>query len=344
MRSRLIFSALLSAFLLASCGQEKASNPTELTVVTHDSFALADSVIADFEAQTGISVQIVKSGDAGAMVSQLVLTKADPLGDVVFGIDNTFASRAIENEVLLSYKSPNSENGAAKFNEVGDSLTAVDYGDVCFNADLAWFAQADLELPKTFADLAKPEYRDLTVISNPATSSPGLAFLAATVSEFGVDGYAKYWTDLVANGVEVVAGWEEAYFTSFSGSAGAGPRPIVLSYSSSPAAEIREDGNSGTVALLETCTRQTEFVGILNGTDNQVGAQQFIDYLLTAEVQETLPSTMYVYPVTDGVQLPVEWAKFAPVATKAQLRNLPSAEFESNRENWLQTIAPIIGQ
>jgi thiamine transport system substrate-binding protein len=250
----------------------------------------------------------------------------------------------VKNKVLVEYVSPNAEFGSADFSDQGKWLTAIDYGDVCFNADLAWFAKQNLALPISFADLAKPEYRDLTVVSNPASSSPGLAFLAATVSAFGDEGYADYWKSLVDNGVLVVAGWEDAYFTEFSGSSGAGSRPIVLSYSSSPAAEIREDGKSGTTTLLDTCTRQTEYAGVISGTDNEVGAQKFIDFLLSPEVQATLPTAMYVYPVSGNVTLPEAWKQFAPVASTAKVHNLPSERFEADRETWQKTIAALIGQ
>ena len=329
---------------LTACAAPQAQNPNELTLVTHDSFALDEALINKFETDTGIEVSIVKAGDAGSMVSQLVLTKDDPLGDVVFGIDNTFASRAVSNEVLKRYVSPNAALGSTDFSDQGEWLTAIDYGDVCFNADLNWFTSRNIALPISFADLAKPEYRDLTVVSNPASSSPGLAFLAATVSVFGDEGYADYWKSLVDNGLLVVAGWEDAYFTEFSGSSGAGSRPIVLSYSSSPAAEIREDGKSGTVSLIDTCTRQTEYAGVLAGTDNEAGAQKFIDFLLSPEVQVTLPTSMYVYPVSGNVTWPEEWKQFAPVASTEKVHNLPSERFDTDRETWQKTIAAIIGQ
>ncbi len=187
--------------------------------MTHDSFAVSHDVLAAFEEESGLTVEQVAPGDGGALVNQLILTKDSPLGDVVFGIDNTFASRAIDEGVLEPYTPADVSESAASY-AVGDGgeLTAVDLGDVCVNVDHTWFADAGIPEPVTLEDLAKPEYRDLLVVTNPATSSPGLAFLLATVGAFGEDGWEDYWADLRANGVKVVDGWSDAYYVDFSGS------------------------------------------------------------------------------------------------------------------------------
>jgi thiamine transport system substrate-binding protein len=308
---------------------------TELTVVTHDSFALSQDLLDDFEAETGHTLTFVAPGDGGALVNQLVLTQDSPLGDVVYGIDNTFAARAVDAGVLDPYTSDALPEEAKRY-AVGDALTPVDMGDVCVNVDHQWFTDAGLEEPTTLEDLTDPTYADLLVVTNPATSSPGLAFLAATVGAFGEDGYAGYWADLAANGVKVVEGWSDAYYVDFSGSEGAGPRPLVLSYASSPAAEVPEGGGEPrTGALLETCFRQVEYAGVLAGARDVEGARAFVDFLLSAEVQADIPRQMYMYPVDPEAALPDAWEQHAPLADEPH--DVPAEEIAANREEWIAT-------
>ena len=308
-------TALLAtaSLLLAGCQAATDATPTKVTLIAHDSFAISDESIASFENSSGFELEIIRAGDAGSLTNRLVLTKESPVADVVFGIDNTFRGIADENKIIA-----------------GD-LLEVDFADVCFNYDLLWFEQRGLTPPKTWRDLTSPEFRDLTVVTNPLSSSPGLAFLATTVSAFGEDGYLEFWEALRDNGVKVAAGWEDAYFTDFSGSSGNGAFPIVLSYSSSPAAEIRDNGKSQTAALLDDCFRQTEYVGVLSGAANPVGAKALIQFLLSAPFQSTMPGLMYVYPVNQDAAVPAEWSKFGPAAKSTIGQELDIA---ANREAW----------
>jgi thiamine transport system substrate-binding protein len=286
--------AVSGALLLSGCAD--TSREQTVTLVAHDSFAISDESIADFEDQSGYRLEVLRAGDAGSLTNRLVLTKESPLGDVVFGIDNTFRGVADENQII------------------DGPLSEVNYSDVCFNYDRVWFEQNKIDPPTSWKDLTNPTYRGLTVVSNPLTSSPGLAFLATTVASFGEDDFESYWQDLKANEVKVAAGWEEAYFTEFSGSAGMGSYPIVLSYSSSPAAEIRENGESQTVALLDECFRQIEYIGVLDGAPNKEGAKELVEFLLSESFQSTMAGLMYVYPVNPDAEIPSEWSKFGPMA------------------------------
>ena len=301
-----------SSLLLAGCapGEQTAS---KVTLVAHDSFAISDESIAEFEAASGFVLEIIRAGDAGSLTNRLVLTKDSPIADVVFGIDNTFRGVADENGVIE-----------------GD-LVEVAFGDVCFNYDRIWFEERKITPPSSWRDLTRPEFNSLTVVSNPLSSSPGLAFLASTVAAFGEPEFEQYWRELRDNGVRVAAGWEEAYFTEFSGSSGNGDYPIVLSYCSSPAAEVREDGKSQTVALLEEGFRQTEFIGVLAGVKNPEGAAALIEFLLSESFQNTMPGLMYVYPVNPDATIPAEWAEFGPAATSTIGEDLNIA---THREKW----------
>jgi thiamine transport system substrate-binding protein len=304
-------------------------------LVTHDSFAVSEEVLAAFEQSSGLEVETIPAGDAGALVNQLVLTKDNPIGDVVFGVDNTFASRALAEEITVPHTS--AAGGDEQEEYAADSsgrLTAVDYSDVCVNADKAYFADKGLALPATLEDLAKPEYKDLLVVENPATASPGLAFLLATVGAFGEDGWKDYWARLKANGVKVVDGWTDAYYVDFSGPSSEGDRPLVVSYASSPPSEIAEgETEPATVALLDTCFRQVEYAGVLAGTPRPEAAGQLVDFLLSPEFQEDLPGQMWVYPVKADAALPPEWAQFAPLATKPFA--VAPADITAGRDGWI---------
>ena len=309
---KLIALLVASSFVLAGCSPANEA-ATKVTLVAHDSFAISDSSFAQFQESSGYELEIIRAGDAGSLTNRLVLTKDFPIADVVFGIDNTFRGIADENGIIE-----------------GD-LVAVDYADVCFNYDRIWFEERGITAPSSWRDLTKPAYNSLTVLTNPLSSSPGLAFLATTVAAFGEPGFEQYWKELRDNGVMVASGWEEAYFTYFSGSSGNGEYPIVLSYSSSPAAEIREDGKSQTVALLDECFRQTEFVGTLAGAKNPEGAKALVEFLLSEPFQNTMPGLMYVYPVNESAVIPAEWSEFGPAARTTIGDDLA---ISTQREKW----------
>ncbi|QZN85538.1 thiamine ABC transporter substrate binding subunit [Cellulomonas sp. C5510] len=314
-----------------------------VTLVTHDSFHVSDGLLEQFEADTGLTVTQVAPGDGGALVNQLILTKDAPLGDVVYGIDNTFASRAIDEGVLEPYTSqvPAAADAEPYAPDDSGSLTAVDLGDVCLNVDHAWFADRGVPEPATLEDLTDPAYRDLTVVTNAATSSPGLAFLLATVGAFGEDGWQQYWRDLTANGLKVAEGWSDAYYTDFSGGGGGGSRPIALSYASSPPETIPESGGEPTTgALLGTCFRQVEYAGVLAGAQNPEGARRLVDWLLSDAVQGDIPGSMYMYPVSSAVDLPEDWAQWAPLADEPY--TVPLDEIAANRETWVREWTDLV--
>ena len=344
-------SGVLGALLLTSCSligtgdDDSAADPSTGTsggtvtggpvvLVTHDSFSLPKKLVKQFEADTGYELELRSNGDAGSMTSQLVLNVDNPLGDVAFGVDNTFAGRALEAGVFAPYRGE-WPAGVEDFALPGDDegvLTPVDNGDVCVNVDTAWFDEQGLEPPQTLEDLTDPAYEDLFVTSGATTSSPGFAFLLATIAAYGED-WPAYWEDLLDNGAKVVPGWEDAYFVDFT-AGGGGARPIVLSYDSSPAFTTTDDGSeTTTAALLETCFEQVEYVGVLAGAETPTGAQAVVDWMLTPEVQAALPDSMYVFPVVDGVEMPEAWAEFAPRPEEPLA--VDAAEIDENRDAWL---------
>ncbi len=338
---RLAFYFLLFTLLLASCAPKSTpTGPQTITILTHDSFAIGEDVIKAFETENNAKVTFLQSGDAGAVLNQAILTKDAPLADVLFGVDNTFLSRALDADIFEPYQSPVLSDIADEFKlDPSNRALPVDYGDVCINYDKSYFAEKNLPVPQSFEGLAKPEYKDLLVVENPATSSPGLAFLLATRAHFG-DGYLDYWKSLKENGTVVVDGWETAYYTNFSASSGKGPQPMVVSYASSPAAEVffasepLTESPTASIVTSDMCFRQIEFVGILKNTLNQALAQKFVDFMLSQQFQEDMSLNMFVYPVNKNAQLPEVFTNFAQVAESPAA--LSYSEIATNRDTWIE--------
>jgi thiamine transport system substrate-binding protein len=328
---------ILGGLVFSACAPE---GPITLTVMTHDSFAVSEHVIQSFESSQGIQVNFLSSGDTGAALNKAILTKDAPLADIFYGVDNTFLSRAIEADIFEAYRSPLLSQIPEEFQlDPTSRLTPVDYGDVCINYDKDYFASEDLLVPTSLEDLLEPEYKGLFVTPNPATSSPGLAFLLATVAHFGDPGYLDYWADLRDNGLVVVGDWETAYYSNFSASSGKGPQPLVVSYGSSPPAEVifaeteLKQAPTASIVAPDTCFRQVEFVGILKGTHNRALAEKFIDFMLGSSFQEDLPLQMFVFPVNPDAALPDAFVRYAQVPEQPAF--LPPPEIVQNREKWI---------
>lgn len=314
--------------------------PGALTLMTHDSFEASESVIKEFETLANVNLKILKAGDAGAALNKAILAKENPLADVFFGVDNTFLSRALKAEIFDAYKPTQSFDLPKEFTLDPDfKLTPVDYGDVCLNYDRAYFDKQNLAPPKTLDDLTKPAYKGLTVVQNPATSSPGLAFLLATVGQFGKDKYIDFWKAMRANDVLITEGWSDAYYAKSTWGGKGGNRPIVVSYATSPAAEVFFSSGKltepPTASVLSdgACFRQIEFVGVLKGAKNPDAARKFVDFMLSKKFQEDIPTQMFVYPVIPNTKLP-DWFKFAEQPKKPAF--VSAADIDANREAWIK--------
>ena len=319
-----------------------------LRVLTHNSFNISNDVLEAFTQETGVEVQLLEGGDAGETVNRAILTKGNPLADVLYGVDNSLIARAANAGIFEPYRSPQLERVPETYRFSEDNLvTPIDVGFVNFNYDKAWFEERGLEPPTSLEDLTKPAYEGLTVVQNPATSSPGLAFMLATIDKFG-DEWLTYWAALRDNGLEVTDGWESAYYTSFTPYGG--DRPIVLSYATSPAAEIvfaettPETAPTGNLFCNVCVFRQIEAVGILKGTKERAAAEKFIDYMLSVEFQNDIPLNMYVYPVVDDATPPEVFEQYAAVPSEAQIASVPAETVEANLSGWLDAWTKVVEQ
>jgi thiamine transport system substrate-binding protein len=336
--------ACVLALVAAGCGGNGEA-PKDVVLVTHDSFAVSKPVRQAFERESGLTLKILQGGDANEVLNRALLTAGDPQGDVVFGIDDSVLSRAVGGDLLEEYRSPELSSLEPDFRASDPHVTPIDHGEVCLNVDRGWFASHDVPAPTKLDDLILDRYRDLLVVEDPATSSPGLAFLLATVATYGDPGWETYWRALRANGVRVVDGWEEAYTQQFSGASGSpGKRPIVVSYASSPAAEVifasKPPATAPTAAVEAGCYRQVEYAGILRGAHNEDGAKKLIDFMLSERFQADVPGSMFVYPVRAGVPLPEEFVKHA-IVPRDPLQ-LPPAEVDANRDRWVARWTEIV--
>ena len=337
---RLLVLALGAALIAAACSSDVNLDegiPETLTILTHDSFALSDGTLAGFTQATGIAVEVLTGGDAGTMLNQAILTADNPIADVIFGIDNTFISRAIDNDILSPYAAADIGEVSEQLRLDSDLATPITYGDVCLNYDIAAMQAAGTPPPMRLDQLTDATYRDMLVVQDPATSSPGLAFLMATIAahpEGSAYDWKAYWSDLFDNGVSVASDWSEAYYTQFS--IAGGDRPMVVSYASSPPAEVffGELEEAPTAVVVDGCFRQIEYAGILNGTAYPTAAGSLIDFLLSKAVQEDIPLNMFVYPANQQAQLPDVFTRYTTFPDDPVI--MDPVMIENNRERWIK--------
>jgi thiamine transport system substrate-binding protein len=346
----------LGLVALSACGSSEGGEDSSsggsrtVTLVSHDSWAASKSVIAAFEKQSGYKVKVLTSGDAGQTVNKAILTKDNPQGDVLFGVDNTLLSRALDNGLFQPYEPKGSDAILPEYraDQAKHRVTPVDTGDICVNYDKKYFADRKLAPPASFDDLVEPAYRNLLVTENAATSSPGLGFLLGTAAKYGDDGWPGYWKKLKANGVKVVDSWEQAYNEEFSGSAGGkkakGDRPLVVSYASSPPAEViyadPRPATAPTGVATGTCFRQVEYAGLLSNAANAEGGKALLDFLISKQFQDDLPLNMFVYPVRKAAQVPPEFVEYGPQAEHPE--TLAPDRIADHRDQWVKSWTSLV--
>jgi thiamine transport system substrate-binding protein len=350
MQRRFFSGSLISLSLLALAPSAMAAQPVPLRVLTHSSFDLPKALLAQFEQQAGVKLQIIKGGDAGEMVNKLILTRAQPIADVAYGVDNTLLQRAQAAGVFDAYQGPASQRAATAMvdgeAETVSGVVPVDYGYVTLNIDKAWFAKSGLSLPTSLADLTKPVYAKLLVVENPATSSPGQAFMYATIAGLGEQAAFDWWAQMRANGVKVAKGWTEAYYTEFSRNGGV--YPIVVSYASSPAAEVfyakekLSESPTANLLLKGGVFRQVEGVALVKGGNPAAreAAGAFVEFLRSAPAQQALQTTMWMYPAETGAAR-VEVMKLHATEPTAY-DNPTSAQMEQLGKGWLQRWTKVV--
>lgn len=354
---RLFITAILGVGLLSACSSSpetapsssaSVSGPTTVRLIAHDSFVVSEDLIAAFTERTGITLEIVQGGDAGTMTAGAILAAGEPTADVIFGVDNTLVTKAVEAGVFEAFTATDLPSVVPELREdtAGGLVTPIDYGDVCVNVDAAWFKERGITPPTSLEDLVKPEYKGLFVTQDPATSSPGSAFMLATIAKFGADGWLPYWEALRSNDVLISPSWTDAYEGSYTAGGGK-ERPIVVSYATSPPAEIvyasdPKPAAPKTTVMTDGCYRQVEYAGVLAGTPNAAAAQQVVDWLLSPEVQADVPLSMFVFPARENTPLPEVFTKFA--AKVPSPAGLPAAQASTSLPDWLASWDEVMGR
>jgi thiamine transport system substrate-binding protein len=334
---------LVLAFTVA-CGEDEDS---ELVIMTHDSFDISEAIINEFEEENDVTVVIQKAGDAGEALVRAILEKGNPSADLLYGIDNTYLGRALEQEIFDEYRSDLLDQVPDEFEfDSSGHVTPINYAYVNLNYDLDFLTENGLTPPGTLEELTGPDWDGSLVVENPATSSPGLAFLIATIAYFGEDDdydYLDFWADMKANGVLVKDGWSDAYYTDFTKYGG--DRPLVVSYATSPAAEVffseepLDASPTGNILIDNATFTQIEGIGILKGTNSKNLAKKFIDFALGIRFQEDFPDKMFVYPVNENAATP-DFFKFAEVPS--QPAGISAEEIGEKREQWIQAWTDVV--
>jgi thiamine transport system substrate-binding protein len=342
MRTKALLACL--ALIAAGCAETAEETPETLTLVSHNSFAegVVDETFATFTAETGIAVEVVGAGDAGSMVNQAILSKDNPFADVLFGVDDTFLSRALEEEIFIPHSAAGIDSVREELRDPGDRVTPIDFGDVCVNYDKEWFETNGAEVPTTLEGLGDMA-GELTV-EHPATSSPGLAFMLATIEHFGEEGWLDYWARLRDGGVTIVSDWDTAYYSEFTRYGG--DTPLVVSYASSPPAEVlfaTEPTDTAPTGVIEAgCYRQVEYAGVLAGTPHPEAAGQLVDYMLSVEFQEQIPLSWFVFPVNPDATLPDEFVEHTVIPEDPA--RLSSERIAENRDAWIDQWVEVMEQ
>lgn len=341
-RWTIVAGLVVALAVAAGCSTDEEGGGSDesptVRLLTYDSFALPEAAAAAFEEQTGARIEVVATGDSGSMLTGALLSAGDPEADVIFGIDDSSATRALSEDLLVPIDAATLEAVPSRYRLDGDGadlLVPVDTGDVCMNVDTAWFADKGIPAPTDLDQLTDPTYRDLLVVSSPVTSSPGLSFLIGTIDRYGDGGWLDYWAALESNGVRVRPSWDDAYSTDYTASGG--DRPIVLSYASSPPAEVvYSDGERtepASTVMLDSCTSQVEYAGVLRGTPEPDLAQELVAFMVDETWQRELPLTNFVFPVQD-VELPEEFVKWAPRPQDPM--GLAPEVIDEGRDRWIE--------
>jgi thiamine transport system substrate-binding protein len=339
----LLFPVVVMSLIAGACGgrddnaEGGATEPSRRVVLlTYDSFALPESAAERFRELTGAAIEVRAAGDSAEMLTGALLTAGAPSADVIFGVDNTLATRVLAEDLLEPFAPEGLGRVPERFvldGPAGELLTPVDSGDVCVNVDRSWYEREGLRPPETMEDLTAPEYRSQLVVQSPVTSSPGLAFLIGTVDRYGEDGWPGYWQRLSDNDVRVRPSWDDSYYTDYTVSGG--DRPLVLSYASSPPAEVvyGDADEPASSVMTDTCVEQVEYAGVLRGAASPELARQLVEFMLSDVWQESLPLSNFVFPVVD-VDLPTEFEQWAE--RPANPARVAPDVIDARRDDWIE--------
>jgi len=321
-----------------------------LDILTYDASGLSDELLSDFTATTGYEINLIKTGDVGSILNIMAQTKDAPQADLMLGLDNTFLAQAIQMGLLQSHMSNHGELlDSVKISYSGGLATPFDHGYVCLNYDSAVVDGVNMSVPTSLWNLTEEEWKGKVAIPSPLSSSPGRAFLTATVDYFANDvdngtDYTDWWYEMEGNDLIITSGWSEAYETHYSGGYGPwtdghiGDANIVVSYCHSPGVEAFFGGNytnSVALNLPRASFHQVEYTGIIAGAGDAQAAAAFIDYLLSEEVNANMPTQNSMYSVLKGQDLPETDGYRHHALIPEQPAEVTPTEIAEGLEDWL---------
>jgi thiamine transport system substrate-binding protein len=276
----------------------------EVVVWTYDSFVSewgpGEQVAGKFAEEEGIVVKWESAGDAGSLLARLLLEGKDAKADVILGLDQNLMGRALQSDLFEAYKPQGAEQIFAEL--VVDNqykLTPFDYSYFAIIMD----TEKIKDPPRSLEDISLPAYNNSLILMDPRTSSPGLGFLAWTITVYGTE-WPAYWERLKASILTIAPGWDTGYGLFSKGEA-----PLVLSYTTSPGYHLEYEGTERYRAALftEGHPAQIELAGLLKNAPHKENAKRFLDFMLTENFQSMIPLTNWMYPVID-IPLPASYS------------------------------------
>jgi len=297
----------------------------ELTVYVYESLSwIEEGTVQKFEEMNDCEVKVVKLGDAGNVLTRLVLERKNPRADVVIGLDQSLAAKAVEEDLLIPYKPENIENikDEALIFDPEYYVIPYDYGAIAIIYD----PEKIHEELESFEDLTK--FKNSLIIQDPRASSTGQAFLLWTIAVYE-NNWKDFWERLMPAILTVSPSWDDS-FAKFE----IGEAPMMVSYATDSAYSQYYYGSSKYKVFIpkEGAYVQIEGAGIVKGTDNLVLAQKFIEFILTEDFQKGIPLNQWMFSAID-VELP-EVYQYAVVPEK--ILTIPAQEISNNLERWLK--------
>lgn len=297
---------------------EDTGDDCVLTIVTYDIIAITDDVLNEFTNQTGVQVEMIRTDDAGGILEHLLLTKDNPQADLALGLDNTYLQTAFQFDLLAEHGAqiPVLDSKATiPYN--GNKAVPFDQGYICLNADTQALSENHISFPTTLEELTAPDWKGKTAFPSPVTSSPGRAFMVASIDYFEQQSSNTtafdWWADMADNDAIFTTGWTEAYETHYTGGYGIwneghiGDAWLTVSYCHSPGVEALYGGNSTISAAVDidfASFSQVEYAAPVNGGGSKNAVNAFIEFLLTDEVNTNMPENNLMYSVLEGKDLP----------------------------------------
>lgn len=271
----------------------------DLVVYTYDSFAstIAVKTIPIFEKMYDVKVKVLSFGDAGSVLSRIILEKESPRADVIVGLDQALLKKAVDAGVLEKYQSPKLSNIVLEsLKDPSDFGTPYDYGAIA----IVYNTESIDKPPTSFEELLNARWKRSLVVEDPRTSSTGLAFLLWTIGVYGEENFLNYWSRLKDSILTVTPGWDEAFNLLELGEA-----DMMVSYATDGAYSYHEYGvlKYMPIAMQEGAFVQVEYASIVKGAANRDLAEKFIDFLLSEGFQREVPLNQWMYPVVE-VEMP----------------------------------------